>query len=441
MSAPGVGERRLTGDRTHYQFDGTVPGDKSISHRAVLLSLLSAGQSRIVGLGLGEDVKATLQAARAFGADVLRETGGLVVTSPGLDDLREPADVIDAQNSGTTARMLLGVAAAARKFCVLTGDSSLKRRPMDRVTRPLAQLGAQTGGRSGGGYLPIAVMPAPLHGAQIPLPVASAQVKSAVLLAGLAAAGDTEVQEPAPTRDHTERMLNACGVTMTQRTTETGVWIGVHGGARPAAHQWRVPGDPSSAAFHVAAALLLGGRVRVRQVSVNPGRTGFFSLVRRMGAKIREIEAAVWDGEPVADIEVTAPPGGLQLSATRVDGAEVPGAIDELPLIGILAARAVGRTEVHGAAELRVKESDRIHGLIEGLTAFGVTAGETADGFWVEGPAALNSAQIDPRGDHRMAMGFGLLGLAAPGESVILGGQAAAVSYPQFWQDILAAVE
>ncbi|MDQ3914173.1 MAG: 3-phosphoshikimate 1-carboxyvinyltransferase [Actinomycetota bacterium] len=384
----------------------TVPGDKSISHRTLIVSGLAAGTSTIAGLNTGEDVAATARAMAALGAAVTIADDNAEVQGYGIGGLREPDDVIDAGNSGTSLRTLLGVCAGVPGVSVLTGDESLRTRPMLRVAAPLRQMGARVDGRLHGELPPMVVRGGDLTGIDVELDVPSAQVKTALLLAGLAARGTTAVTEPGPSRDHTERMLAAAGVPVER----AGTTCALEGGAAPRPMSWDVPGDTSSALYLLVAALLVpGSELTVRNVLLNPTRTAAFDVLRRMGADLTVVEAGESGGEPRGDVSART----SELVATTIEPAEVPRLIDDLPALGIAASQAAGRTEVRGAAELRVKESDRIAALVEGLVAIGAPAEESPDGFAVEGPAPIAGGAVDSRGDHRVAMSFALAGLVS----------------------------
>jgi len=401
-----------------------VPGDKSIGHRALLFSALCDGRSRLRGLGGGADNQSTRRAIEAMGVEVSDDRGQLVVRGAGVDGLTAPRDTIDCGNSGTTMRLLAGVLAGQRFAATLTGDDSLRRRPMRRVVDPLAAMGARiegaAGSKPGEVYPPLRVAGrgerAALQAIDYVLPVASAQVKSAVLLAGLWADGRTQVTEPGPTRDHTERMLARLGAPI-GRAADGVAWVDTRGwDRRLTAGELVVPGDPSSAAFVVAAALVAGaGRVVIDQVCVNPTRTGFLDVVAAMGGQVaREREGGGERGEPTADL-VVAGRGGL--AATVVSGALTVRAIDEIPVLAVLAARADGVTEFRDAGELRVKESDRIATTAAMVRALGAEVDEQRDGFSVRGRAGrpFTSCRVDAAGDHRIAMAAAVAGLAADG--------------------------
>ena len=403
----------------------TVPGDKSIAHRALLLAALAEGTTTVTGFSGGADVLATLGAIGLLGArgtrvdDVVRITGaGLGLGLPGTTR-------IDCANSGTTMRLVAGLAAAGRGTVVLDGDASLRRRPMERVAAPLRALGARI--ETSGGRAPVTVEGTTLTGSDVTLPVASAQLKSATLLAGLRARGTTRVLEPLPSRDHTERMLPSFGIPVTH---DRGA-IAVEGGGRLIATDVPLPGDASSAAFLVVAALLVpGSDLLLRDVGTNPTRTGFLDVLRRMGARIDVLEERTVAGEPRATLRVRATP----LRATTITAEEVPATIDELPVLCMAAALAEGETTLVGAGELRVKESDRLAAL-EQLGRLGVAVQTTPDGLAIRGTAGrrLTGARIDAGGDHRIAMAFGVAGLMAEGGVEVVDPDCVEVSFPGFF--------
>ncbi len=415
----------------------TAPPDKSISHRAALFGAMSSGTVRIANYLHAEDTTSTLDAVRSLGAEVAVEPGGdVVVRGVGLGGAREPGSPIDVGNAGTLMRLLPGwLAAQEGRSFTLDGDASIRRRPVDRIAEPLGRMGAviePTAGR----FPPFVVRGTGLSAITYVLPVASAQVKSCVLIAGLSAGGTTTVTEPAPSRDHTERMLAGAGAAIARR----GADVTLDRTEALDAQSLTVPGDLSSAAFIVAAAVLVrGSRVLVRDVGVNWTRIGFLRILERMGARVAgELEPVPAPGDPIAthepvcDLEVTSGP----LRATVVEAGEVPLAIDELPLVALLGCFAEGETVVRGAAELRVKESDRIAGVVDGLRGLGADIEATGDGFVVRGASWLPGGTIDARGDHRMAMLGAIAGLASRGGVRVVGMEAAAVSYPGFLQDL-----
>jgi 3-phosphoshikimate 1-carboxyvinyltransferase len=413
-----------------------APPDKSISHRAALLGAMSVQPVRITNYLMAEDTLSTLEAMRAVGAVVDEGADGTVVIhGRGLLDAAEAGGPIDVGNAGTLMRLLPGwLAAQEGRIFVLDGDDSIRRRPVDRIAAPLAMMGAQIEAKEGR-FAPFVVYGTRLRGVTYEMPVASAQVKSCVLLAGLNAEGSTSVIEPEPSRDHTERMLAGAGVSVTR----DGRTVTVARAARLEAQHVVVPGDLSSAAFMLAAGVLVpGSSVAVRDVGVNWTRAGFLRILQRMGAlvdgELEEPSVAVAPSEPICDLAVSAGP----LAGTVVEGAEVPLAIDELPLVALLGCFAEGETVVHGAQELRVKESDRIAGVVDGLRGLGATIEATDDGFVVTGTGGLRGGTIDARGDHRMAMLGAVAGLASREGVEVIGMEAAAVSYPGFERDLAA---
>ncbi|WP_018994965.1 3-phosphoshikimate 1-carboxyvinyltransferase [Thioalkalivibrio sp. ALJ2] len=403
-----------------------VPGDKSISHRSIMLGALAEGETRVTGFLEGADCLATLEAFRAMGVPIERKgPGEVVIQGRGLQGLQAPDRPLDMGNSGTAMRLLCGVLAGQSFDSELIGDESLTRRPMRRVTEPLALMGAQIE-TSETGTPPLRIRGgAPLRGTDHVLQVASAQVKSAILLAGLWADGKTCVTEPAPTRDHTERMLNGFGCVVTR----DGPKACVTGGGRLQASSVDVPADISSAAFFlVGASIATGSQMRLEHVGINPTRTGVIDILRLMGADIRVENEREAGGEPVADIEV---------HATRLKGIEIPTelvplAIDEFPAIFVAAACAEGETVLTGAEELRVKESDRIQVMADGLQALGVQCSVQRDGIRILGGEGFAGGEIDSHGDHRIAMSFAMAGLRASGPIRIRDCANVATSFPGF---------
>jgi 3-phosphoshikimate 1-carboxyvinyltransferase len=420
-----------------------LPGDKSISHRALLLALLAEGETHIEAAGDGADVRSTATAVSALGASVerAREADGRVdyrVVSRGRPGVAEPTSVIDCGNSGTTTRLLAGVLAGAPVRATLDGDDSLRRRPMARVTGPLRQMGAAIDGPEDGGRLPLTI-----HGRQRLAPldhssvVPSAQVKSAILLAGLAADGTTSVHESTTTRDHTERMLRARGVTVTESTDTSGAHtVSLDGPAAVGAVDERVPADTSAAAFWlVAAAIHPDAELTLAGVSTNPTRRAIIDLLGRMGADIDERTlpaSGAEEGEPVADLVVRS----SLLRAIDLSPADVAAAIDEIPILCLAAAVAQGRTRIRGAGELRHKESDRIAGIVAGLSSLGARIEADGDNIVIDGESTLTGGPTDSLGDHRLAMTFAIGGLIARGETLVRQAGCADVSYPGFFGDL-----
>jgi 3-phosphoshikimate 1-carboxyvinyltransferase len=405
-----------------------VPGDKSISHRALLVGALCEGEVLVRRWGRSRDTESTLAAVRALGVEVEeRDAETLVVHGAGLRGLEAPGAPIDCGNAGTLARLLTGILAFQRGRFELVGDASLSRRPMERVAEPLRRMGASV--ETTDGHLPLAVEGRALAGIEYELPVASAQVKSAVLLAGLGAAGRTTVVEPTPTRDHTELLLEAAGARVRRGHRS----VAVEGGDRLRLDEVLVPGDLSAAApFLVAAALLPGSSLTVHDVGLNPRRAGLLDVLARMGVRVGVHARRRVAGELVGDVEVT---GTHELTATRVTAAEVPALVDELPLVALLGAFAHGETVVSGAEELRAKESDRIETVTAALRAVGVRIEARPDGFAVRGtPARPRGGRVDAAGDHRVAM-LGAVAGAVSREGVrVDGADSVAVSFPGFFE-------
>lgn len=416
-----------------------VPGDKSIGHRALLFAGLADGASTLHGLGGGLDNRATAHAMRALGAGVEVDGTSARVRGAGLTRLRMPPGHIDCGNSGTTMRLLAGLLVAQPFGCRLIGDASLSRRPMGRVVAPLRARGGHIAGVSGSKpdevYPPLSIAPLvegeTLRGLEYDMPVASAQVKTALLLSGLYARGPTALREPVLSRDHTERMLLALGVPLETAGTMT-VLDPAGWDRRWSGFDWEVPGDLSSAAFVIAAALLVpGSEVALRSVGVNPTRTGILDVLRACGARVGVVPKGEGAGhEPTADLEVTH----QGLRGARVGGELLVRMIDEVPALCALAAGIRGRTEIRDAAELRVKESDRLAIMAGVLQAFGVPCEELDDGMVIEGGGALQGAHVRSHGDHRVAMAAAILGLAAEGETVIDDVECVDTSFPAFPQ-------
>ncbi len=402
--------------------------DKSISHRALMLSAVAKGKSRITNILPSDDVKSTASALRALGAAIPPLSGEFFVTGQSPRHFKNPKDALDCGNSGTTARLMAGIVAGAGVTAKFVGDASLSRRPMRRVTEPLREMGAGISLSAEGG-LPMTVFGGPLRRVDWNSTVASAQVKSAILLAAVLGGVDATVTEPHRSRDHTERMLRARGVDVRVSAHSAGVHAGQV--VRPA--DVDVPADPSSAAYFVALALLAGaGELRLTDVCLNPTRTGFYNALKRMGADLDFEDRREEGGEVIGTI--VARPSLLRGISVAPD--EIPSMIDELPLLACLATRADGETTVRGATELRVKESDRIATIVESLKALGGSARELEDGFMIAGSRDALEGEVDPRADHRIAMSFGVLGALPGNEIAISGRDCVSVSYPGFWADL-----
>ena len=418
-----------------------LPGDKSISHRALLLAALAEGESRITGAGDGADVRSTAGIVRALGVTVerVREAGGTVdyrVASPGVEGLSEPAGILDCGNSGTSLRLSAGLLAGLPMYAILDGDASLRRRPVARIIDPLRSMGAVLHARRSDTLPPLTVVGhAPLRSLDYETPVPSAQVKSSILLAALRAEGRTTVREAVGTRDHTERMLRARGIDVLREETSAGVAWTLEGGRRVRAVDERVPGDVSAAAFWlVGGAIHPDADLTLHDVGLNPSRRAIIDLLRAMGARIEGDGAVVDDGvgEPLADLRVRS----SELRAIELGPREVAAAIDEIPVLCLAATQASGTTRIRGAGELRHKESDRIAGIAAGLRALGADVDVDGDDITITGRRALRGATTDSLDDHRLAMTFAIAGLIASGETEVLRPGSAAISYPGFFADL-----
>ncbi|UCC65663.1 MAG: 3-phosphoshikimate 1-carboxyvinyltransferase [Anaerolineae bacterium] len=403
-----------------------VPGDKSISHRALLLGAIAAGASRVGNCLAAGDPLATLRAVRALGIEVeALDATTLIVHGRGLHGLGEPDDVLDCGRSGTTMRLLAGLLAGQPFLSLLTGEAQLRRRPMGRVVEPLRRMGATVLGREGGLRPPLALQGGGLHGVDYTLPVASAQVKSALLLAGLYADGATTLREPGPARDHTERMLTAMGCELQIADRE----LRMAPVERLGALDVSVPGDFSSAAYFIAAATLVpGSEIAIEGVGVNPTRTGLLDVLRTMGADVSLQDERTVSGEPVANLTVRA----SALQGTEVGGERVVRTIDELPILAVAATQAQGETIVRDAAELRVKETDRIATTVQELRHLGAEIEPQPDGFLVHGPTPLRGTLVHSHGDHRLAMALTVAGLIAQGETLVQDMDCVDDSFPGF---------
>jgi 3-phosphoshikimate 1-carboxyvinyltransferase len=400
-----------------------VPGDKSIAHRYALLAALAEGPSRLTNFAPGADCASTLGCLRALGVEIVQTSDGITLMGRGFGGFRSPVTALDAGNSGTTMRMLTGVLAPQPFTATLIGDASLSRRPMRRVIDPLTEMGGHI--EASDGHAPLTIHGGALTGITYRAPVPSAQVKSAILFAGLHAAGRTVVIEPAQTRDHTERALGAFGVDV----AIDGLAVAVSGGQRAIGQTLTIPGDFSSAAFWmVAAASLPGSRVEIEQVGPNPTRTALVDVLRRFGARVEVHEDGIEAGEPRGSVIVE----GDRTGTVDIGPGEVPALIDELPAIAALAAHG-GEVRVHGAAELRLKESDRISTLVTGFRALGIDADERPDGFVVRGAGDRSGGAADACGDHRMAMAFAIAALGGRHPSRIDGSDSVSISYPGFF--------
>lgn len=415
-----------------------VPGDKSISHRALMLGAIATGETTIEGLLLGEDPRSTAQCFRALGAEISDLNTQLVrVRGVGLGYLQEPTDILDCGNSGTTMRLMLGILAShPDKFFTVTGDDSLRSRPMSRVVKPLQEMGGQIWGRQGNALAPLAIRGQQLQPIHYHSPIASAQVKSCILLAGLMAEGKTTVTEPALSRDHSERMLKAFGADISVDPETHSVTVTGQGQLQ--GQPVVVPGDISSAAFWlVGGAIVPGSELIVENVGVNPTRTGILEALAMMDADIEPINERTVAGEPVADLRVRH----SQLKACTIAGDLIPRLIDEIPILAVAAIFARGTTTIRDAAELRVKESDRLQVMATQLNRLGARVTELPDGLEITGGTPLTGTEVDSHDDHRVAMSLAIAALCAKGTTTIHRAEAAAISYPEFTSTLQRAID
>ena len=407
----------------------TVPGDKSISHRAVLFGSIAKGITRVEGFLQGADCLSTISCFRRLGIAIENEAGIVTVHGKGLHGLQAPTEVLDCGNSGTTTRLISGILSGQKFPVTLTGDASIQKRPMGRIIKPLTQMGAQITSERGDGCAPLHIQGGSLHGIHYQSPVASAQVKSAILLAGLYAEGETAVTEPTLSRNHTELMLKGFGADISSSGTTASI--------RPVSELYgqgiTVPGDISSAAYFLAAGSLIpNSEILIQNVGINPTRAGIVTVCNAMGADLTLLNEHVVSGEPVADLLIRT----SQLKATTIEGAIIPTLIDELPVIALMACFAEGTTIIRDAAELKVKESDRIQVMVDNLTAMGAHVEGTDDGMIIEGGHPLHGAVVDSHLDHRIAMTFAIAGKLASGETEITGAECVNISYPTYYQDM-----
>lgn len=406
----------------------SIPGDKSITHRAVILSSLASGRSQIKGFLESEDCLSTLAAFRNLGVEIVKEKANqYMVKGVGLRGLKEPDNILDCGNSGTTMRLILGLLAAQPFYSILTGDDSLRQRPMERIIEPLTKMGALIWSRQGG-YAPLSIMGRSLSGIDFKLPVASAQVKSAILLAGLYSDQKVKIVEPALSRDHTERMLSGFGVNLKKEGYNITLLPENNRKLHP--QKIRVPGDISSAAFLITAGLITkGSEILIKEVGINPTRSGFLEVVEKMGGKIKLLNRRKVSGEPIADIEVKS----SNLEGVEISGEIIPKMIDEIPITAVLASQANGVTVIRDAGELRVKETDRIKAVVSQLTRLGVEIEELRDGMVIKGPNRIKGGiSVKSFGDHRIAMSLAVAGLVAEKEVTIKNSEVINTSFPGF---------
>ena len=414
---------------SHFKGEIRVPGDKSISHRAVMFGSIAQGTTEIHGYLQGADCLSTISCFQKMGISIENKGETVLVHGRGLHGLTRPDSVLDCGNSGTTTRLISGILSAQSFDVTLTGDASIQKRPMKRIMEPLSQMGARITSVHDNGCAPLFIQGSPLHGIHYTSKVASAQVKSSILLAGLYAEGETRVTEPYISRNHSEIMLRSFGADI--RTEGTTAVI------QPAkelfANKIQVPGDISSAAFFLCAGLMIpNSEILIRHVGINPTRDGILRVCRDMGADLTIVNASTGDGEPTADILVRS----SDLHGTVIGGAIIPTLIDELPMIAAMACFAEGETVIKDAAELKVKESNRIDVMVRNLTAMGADVTETEDGMIIRGGKPLHGAVIDSKLDHRIAMTFAVTALCSEGKTEILGAECVNISYPQFYEDL-----
>jgi 3-phosphoshikimate 1-carboxyvinyltransferase len=421
-------DRRELEKAGRFRGEFVPPPDKSISHRSVIFSSLARGTSTVKNFLRANDTLSTVHAFRTLGIEIADNSSGLIIKGKGLHGLSEPSDVVDCGNSGTTIRLISGLLSGSPFFSVLTGDSSLRARPMARVIKPLSLMGARIIARDNDRYPPLAIKGGNLLPVTYTMPVASAQVKSSLLLAGLYADGETQIIEPVKSRDHSEKMLPAFGADLKVE----GLKITVRGGQELNPMDTEVPGDFSSAAFFIVASLLIpGAEVTARNVGMNATRTGLLSVLGKMGAVLEISNLREVSGEPVADICCR---GRADLKAVSVTAEIVPALIDEFPILCVAAALARGTTMIRGAEELRVKESDRISAISAELRKMGVQIEEYPDGLSIEGRETLHAAEVESHGDHRIAMAMAVAALVAEGRTVINGASAVGISFPGFFE-------
>ncbi len=411
-----------------------VPSDKSISHRSIIITSLANGVSTVKNFLKAGDTLTTYKVYQKLGVKIEEKDDVIFVHGVNLTGYKEPEDILDMGNSGTTTRLTLGILAGQKFFSVLTGDESLRARPMKRILNPLKQMNAHVDGREKGEYLPVAIRGTKLRGIEFLNEKASAQVKSAILLAGLFASHPTTVIEPVLSRNHTEKMLKAMGADLVEEQSQGGYKFTIKPNKELHPIDIDVPADPSSAAFFAAAAVLVpNSEILLKDVLVNPTRDGFFRKLKEMGALLEYENHREQAGEPVADIYVKYSP---DLKGIKVEKAEIPSMVDEIPLLALVATQAEGETVITGASELRVKESDRIKAVVENLKALGIEVEELPDGMVIKGKQKIKGGTVDSFKDHRIAMGFSILALISESEITIKDADCVFISYPQFYEHL-----
>lgn len=421
--------KQLKTNLSSLQGEISIPGDKSISHRAVMFGAMAEGKTTINHFLAGEDCLSTISCFEKMGVSIKREGEYVEVEGKGIEGLSEPTSILDVGNSGTTTRLMLGILAGVPFHTSLIGDESIAKRPMSRVTVPLRSMGAKIDGREHGQYTPLSTRGGALKAIHYHSPVASAQVKSTILLAGLHAEGTTKVTEPFTSRDHTERMLRAFGVDV----EVDGTTVSIEGGQSLRGTDVYVPGDISSAAFFlVAGAIVPNSRIVLKNVGLNPTRTGIIDVLQQMGARLTISNERIQNGEPIGDLTIET----SQLKGIEIGGDLIPRLIDEIPVIALLATQANGKTVIKDAEELKVKETNRIDTVATELSKLGASVTPTADGLIIEGKTALQSGEVDSYGDHRIGMMLAVAAAIATGEVTLMRSEAIHVSYPTFFEDL-----
>ncbi|MFC1562484.1 3-phosphoshikimate 1-carboxyvinyltransferase [candidate division KSB1 bacterium] len=403
-----------------------VPGDKSISIRSVIFGSIAEGDSFIKGLGTGGDIQSAVKCLKQLGVSFEEKEGLVKISGKGLYGLSKPASIIDVGNSGTTLRLMSGVLAGQKFESVITGDDSIQSRPMKRITAPLKMMGAEIKGRDNDNYAPLSIIGKKLNSIKYVSPIASAQVKSSIMLAGLYAEGVTRISEPYKSRDHTERMMEYMGVRLNIDENR----VSIEGGQSLKGREIFIPGDVSSAAFLIAAALVVNkSEILLKDVGINPARTGILDVLKRMGGNIDIQNIREKNSEPVADIVVKS----SELKGVEISGEIIPRIIDEIPILAVVSALSDGETVIKDAAELRVKETDRIKSVVVNLKKMGAYAEEREDGMIIRGENKLKGAELESFGDHRIAISFAVAGLAAEGDTIIKDSEWAEISFPGFF--------
>ena len=429
-----VSSKTLQYNQPSLQGEITVPGDKSISHRSVMFGSIAEGKTTVSGFLLGEDCLSTIDCFKKLGVDIEVDGTNVTIESPGIDGWAEPKEVLYTGNSGTTTRLMLGILSGTKLHTVMTGDASIGKRPMRRVADPLRLMGAQIAGRENGQFTPLAIQGGNLKGVDYTMPVASAQVKSAILLAGLRAEGTTIVREREVSRDHTERMLRQFGAEI---TVNDGV-ISFKGGQQLTATHVSVPGDISSAAFFlVAGAICKNSRIVMHNVGVNETRDGIIEVLQNMGAKMNVEIVDEHAAEPTATITIET----SELTGTTIEGAIIPRLIDEIPIIALLATQANGKTIIKDAEELKVKETNRIDAVVNELKKLGANIEATDDGMIINGPTPLHGASLKTYGDHRIGMMGAIAAVISEGEVELDDAECIAVSYPNFFEHVESLIK